>query len=171
MKKLAANLDILMGPYAIDVDVPLGSCAIAQTTDPFMMPPIGTACFVILGDWFPADAPVAMMVTYRAYIPAGEIDTAREVGTLFADETVRGHLNAEGQTLPVAVGKWLFDSGFLTLHSPDRTDSGERWACEVGGRRPSRDQVGTDAAALESGQMALDRLNQEPWPAAPWPAE
>ncbi|MAS55647.1 MAG: hypothetical protein CMJ44_13675 [Pimelobacter sp.] len=170
MKKVAAELDILMGPYAIDVDVPLGSCAVAQTTDPFVMPPIGTACFVVLGDWLPSDAPIVMMVTYREYIPAGETESAREVGTVFANQTVRGHLNADGQTVAVAIGKWLFGSGFLTLHSPDRTDAGERWACAVGGRRPPRDQVGTDAAAVESGQMALDRLNQEPWPSPPWPA-
>lgn len=171
MQRIAKSLDILVPPQTIDVPNSFGTCAIAKTTDPFVMPPTGTACFAILADWFPNEAPVAMLVTYRQYVPeSADPDQAeREVGTVYADAAFRGHPDQQGRTLPVLIGKWMFQARLLTLHSADRTSSGDRWAQLVGGRCPPRNQKGTPEATVQSGSDALVRLNVENWPPAPWP--
>lgn len=169
MPGIASSLDVLAPPKRIPVDVALGSCAIALTSWPFIFPPPDANCWAILGDWLPVDAPVGMLVTFRAYVPEGCLERALEVHSVFAGETMRGHPDSCGRTIPVVVGRWLFESGYLTLHSPDRTEAGDRWARAVGGELPERDQVGTDMNATVSGQGALDLLNQQTWAPAPWP--
>lgn len=170
MGKFVDHIEVLHPPETIPLEFELGSCAIALTTNPFVMPPvIRTQCYAVLGDWLPPTAPVGMIVTFTVYNPAGGSSTAIEVHNVYAVEQMRGHANAEGDTIPVRIGKWLFAEGYLTLHSPDRTDAGDRWARRAGGPRPPRDERGTAANAELNGQLAVDRLNDEAWPAPPWP--
>ena len=169
MKKIAKEIDVLYGPEALTVDGDSRSYAIALTTNPFVLPLPNTGCYAVLMAALPPTAPVGMMVTYRRYVPQGRTDPAMEVGSVFADRALRRLLTEKGHTISVAVGRSMFDQGLLTLHSPDRTDAGERWARQLGGELPDRDQIGTAEDAEASGQLALDRLNQESWPPAPWP--
>jgi hypothetical protein len=82
---------------------------------------------------------------------------------------MRGHAHTHDETMPVLLGRWLFTHGYLTLHSPDRTDAGDRWAHAVGGEIPSRDHDGSDENAVLSGQGALDLLNKQDWRSPRWP--
>lgn len=169
MPGIADDLVVLGPPQRIPIDIALGTCAIALTSSPFIFPPPGAKCWAILGDWLPADEPVGMLVTFRAYVPLGHAEQVREVHSVFAGRATRGHPDSVGHTLPVAIGRWMFKAGYLTLHSPDRTEAGDRWARAVGGKLPERDQVGTDENAVQSGQGALTLLNQHAWDVAPWP--
>jgi hypothetical protein len=108
-----------------------------------------------------------MLVTFRGLQPAGSAPVY-EVHSVGAVDGLRGNPDENGDTVPVVLGRWLFDQGYLTRHSPDRTDHGEQWAQKVGGELPDRDQKGTADAAERSGVAALDRLNQEIWVPAPW---
>jgi hypothetical protein len=81
----------------------------------------------------------------------------REVRAVFAVKEFRRFDRARQATLPVLVGRWLVETGGLTDHSPDRTDRGDRWAHEVGGCIPARDQRGSaeGAEAQEPAVVAL----------------
>lgn len=169
MPGVADDLVVRSKPRRIPVDVALGSCAIALTSSPFIYPPPGANCWAILGDWLPTDEPVGMLINFRAYVPRGRTEQAHEVHSVFAGVAMTGHPDSLGHTIPVAIGRWLFEGGYLTLHSRDRTGAGDKWARAVGGELPERDQVGTDENAVLSGQGALDLLNQHAWDSAPWP--
>lgn len=77
-----------------------------------------------------------MLVTFRVYTPRGRAEQEYEVHSLFVGGAMRGQPDSIGRTTPVAIGRWLFEGGYLTLHSPDRTEDGDRWALTVGGERP-----------------------------------
>lgn len=110
-----------------------------------------------------------MLVTFRAYCPEDRSEQVREVHSVYASEGMRGQSNAQGHTIPVVIGQWMFDCGLLTRHSPDRTDAGDRWAAAVHGENPPRDQIGTDHNAQVSGQGALALLNDRIWDLPPGP--
>ena len=167
---IAKDLEVHHWPTPIPIALGLGSCAIALTSSPFALSPPGALCYAILADWLEPSAPVGMLVTFRPYRPKGKTQPEREVWTVFAAEHMRGHCNADGETLPVTIGRWMFANQYLTLHSPDRTESGDRWAEQVGGELPPRDQMGTEDNAQNYGLLALNLLNEQAWPPAPWTA-
>lgn len=169
MLTIAKDFDLRFSPKRIPVDVTPGTCALAVTSSPFILPVPGTACFAILGSWLPSNAPVGMLITFRDYLHADGDKQVREVHSVYAAKTMRGHPNAAGYTTPVTIGRWLFAKNYLTLHSADRTDPGEKWAKAVGGERPPRDQQGTEENMNKLGEGALVLLNQHPWDVAPWP--
>lgn len=168
MPGVTKDLTVLSPPRSLPLDIELGQCAVALTSSPFIYPPPGANCFAFLGDWLPCEAPVGMLVTFRAYVPQGRTEQAQEVHSVYASDGMRGRRNVNGDTIPVVIGRWLFESRLLTLHSPDRTDAGDVWARAVGGELPDRDQVGTEENAVASGQGALDLLNRQAWPRSPW---
>jgi hypothetical protein len=169
VKRVADHIDVHFGPRELPIDVGMGVAGIAFTSCPFVMPLPNTGCYVILSSWLPPSAPVGMFVTFRRYVPHGKSELAIEIGSVYAVAELRGRPDAAGHTVPVAIGRWLFGEGLLTLHSPDRTDQGDQWARLVGGDLPERDQIGTTSNAVMTGQLAVDRLNREPWPKPPWP--
>jgi hypothetical protein len=109
-----------------------------------------------------------MFVTFLARQPVDGSAPVYEVHSVGAVDEMRGDPDEDGDTVPIVLGRWLFDQKYLTRHSPDRTDRGDRWARKVGGELPDRDQKGSVDAAERSGLAALARLNQEIWVPAPW---
>jgi hypothetical protein len=167
--QIANDIIIRAEPALIPAEFAQGTCALALTSPPFAMMLPGTNCWALLADWLPVDAPVGMFVTFWDRQPADGSARVLEVHSIGAVDDMRGSPDENGDTVPVVLGRWLFDQGYLTRHSPDRTDRGDEWAQKVGGELPDRDQKGTVDAAERSGLAALDRLNQEIWAPAPGP--
>ena len=59
----------------------------------------------------------------------------RQVDNVYAAPEFRGGYSL-GISAPVAVGRFLLESGRLTLHSATRSPHGDRWARDVGGKVP-----------------------------------
>jgi hypothetical protein len=171
MRTIASEVAVHSGPEIVPTQTSKGWCAVAFTGNPFAQQPVGIYCYAVLGSWLPVDEPVGMFVTF---IHAGETTTHpayREVNTVYASPHFRGLAGDTSRTPAVVVGCWLFQTSALTRHSVDRTDAGDRWATQVGGDVPPRDQQGTAQAAERTGAMALARLNEIDWSDWQWRAE
>lgn len=116
--------------------------------------------YVVLADWMPATKAVAMYVTahFRNAV-------TREVSLVYAPESVRGRLAANADaSFAVQIGLWLFTNGYLTHHSPDRWERGDKWARQVGGYLPEIDHRGGSAKDTErSGRRTWEVLCETDW--------
>ncbi|MFB6725548.1 hypothetical protein ACFCV3_35585 [Kribbella sp. NPDC056345] len=166
---IATEIDVREEPARLPIEFVQGSCALAWTSSPFAPVPADISCWVVLADWLPSDAPVGMFVSVRVHRPADAPAPILDVHSVGAVDKLRGNPDKNGDTIPVLLGRWLFEQKYLTRHSPDRTDSGERWAQKVGGELPARDLQGNADATERSVEAVLERLNQVPWTPAPWP--
>ena len=166
--EIANGITILAEPALIPVKLTRGTCALALTSPPFGMMPPGTSCWVLLADWLSEITPVGMFVTFLGRQPSDGSRPVLEVHSVGAVDDMRADPDENADTVPILLGRWLFDQGYLTRHSPDRTDRGDRWARKVGGELPTRDQRGMIDATERSGRAALDRLNELTWAPAPW---
>ena len=169
MKTTAEEIDLLLAPYRVPIDLGSEECGFAVTTNPWANQPIHQLCCVVLCSWLPPSFPVGMFVTIRAYEPAGETARALEVGAVFAAKAARGPRGHEGATVPMQVGRWMVSERHISHHSPDRNDSGDAWARAIGGVLPTRDQRGNPEATSATGAQALGRLNSEARHGQPWP--
>lgn len=159
--------------HPIPVKLALGRCVLGVTTNPWAMMPPDFCCYAILASWL-ADGPVGMFVSFRSRPATPDADDYREVHTVYATPAFRGPRTNGEDTVPVLIGRWLFEERLLTRHSPDRNEAGDRWARAVGGELPKRDQRGTPEATTKSSEAALARLNELAWPGevlADWAAE
>lgn len=143
-----------------------GDVEVFQTTDPFPQPYTFRQAYVALVDGHPA-----MFVTFMR----GEDGSSWHVHTVWARPDVRGRQSDDpegGNTFPVRIGRWLFDNGYLTHHSEDRTPAGDAWAGRVGGEIPpilaeDDPKRGNPEDTEESSQRAYRLLCQVEWGAAP----
>lgn len=155
------SITVQVPPHLIPVETALGTLSMAMTTSPLQVPVVLNPCaYVMLGSWS-AEAPALMWVTFRIRPGDDAADQlVREVHAVWAHPSLRGVREPNAPTIPVAVGQWLFATGALTHHSPDRTDQGDRWAHAVGGVIPERDQRATAADAEAQGEAVLEVLNR-----------
>lgn len=156
----AGSVAIEIAARPILLDLSLGVCSIAVTTNPFGLgPQFNMHTYAVVADWL-SDGPVGMWITFTQR--PSEHDASRlrrEVHAVYAVREVRRFDAARQATLPVLVGRWLVETGGLTDHSPDRTDRGDRWAHEVGGCIPVRDQRGSAEEAEAQGPAVVALLN------------
>lgn len=161
MPTVAGGVDVL-SVEAIPLELPQGRCALAVTSGLFDVGPLPSRCYAVLASWLGTSAPVGMYVN----VICGK--ERRGVHSVAAGPGFRGLLAEDQRTLPVVVGSWLFETGRLTTHSPDRTMAGDRWAEAVGGMVPDRKPKGTEEAALRDGEAGLAVLNSTSWPSEVW---
>lgn len=159
MAKLREHIEFI-DSEPIPLDLPQGRCVLAQTTGLFDLFVLPSKCYAILASWLDESAPVGMFVNF---IPGRQ---KRAVHSIYASDEFRGLCDGTDLTLPVLIGTWLFDTKRLTLHSPDRTAAGDRWARAVGGELPGREQIGADMDAVTNGRTGLALLNELAWPVA-----
>jgi hypothetical protein len=147
-----------LGVEPVPLDLPQGRCVLATTSGLFHVGGLPSKCYALLASWLDTSAPVGMFVNVICGIER------RGVHSVAASPGFRGLLAEDQRTLPVVVGSWLFETGRLTTHSPDRTTAGDSWARSVGGMVPDRDQRGADEEAILSGVAGLAVLNGTTWP-------
>ncbi|VXB05274.1 conserved hypothetical protein [Aeromicrobium sp. 9AM] len=163
MKQFRSSVELLREPEPILVTLQRGTCMLATTSNPYVWPIPAFICYAILASWLPRAAPVGMLVTFHNFAGNQNTPPFREVHTVFAAPDFRGPQESGTPSAPVVVGSWLFETGRLTRHSPDRTDAGETWAVSVGGELPRRQQLGSAIDSETDGEAALAVLNHFPW--------
>jgi hypothetical protein len=156
----AGSVAIEIAARPIPLDLSLGGCSIAVTTNPFGFgPQFNMHTYAVVADWL-GEGPVGMWITFtQGQSKHDPSRLRREVHAVFAAKDFRKFDEGRQATLPVLVGRWLVETGGLTDHSPDRTDRGDRWAHEVGGCIPARDQQGSAEEAEAQGPAVVALLN------------
>jgi hypothetical protein len=166
---VGSSVDVRGEPMLVPAPVSGGSLAVIETSSPYedLPSPMMTG-LVVLASWRDPREPAGMVVT-RLWLPG----QPPAVNLVYADPEFRRHRSVgkhEQVTAAVVAGRWLFDSGLLRRHSEDRTDSGDRWACQFGGDVPRRDtERRPQVDSEEVGRWILAMLNQMRWPTVPWP--
>jgi len=156
-------------PMLVPAPVSGGHLAVVETSSPYedVPSPMMTG-LVVLASWRDPQQPAGMVVT-RLEMP-GQPPT---VNLVYADTEFRRHRSVgedEQVTAAVVAGRWLFASGLLRRHSEDRTEAGDRWACQVGGTLPPRDtERRSQVDSVEVGRRMLAMLNEMGCPKVPWP--
>jgi hypothetical protein len=114
----AGSVAIEIAPRPIPLDVSLGECSIAVTTNPFGLgPQFNMHTHAIMADWL-REGPVGMWITFTQW--QSEHDPSRlrrEVHAVFAAKEFRQFdENRQATLLTVLVGRWLVETGGLTDH-------------------------------------------------------
>jgi len=123
-------------------------------------------CYAVLVSWRNDPVRVAMFVTYIRTNKLTVNLVYRDQS--FGRERANPHGNEAVVTAAVAAGRWLFGTGRLEAHSPDRTDAGDRWACAVSPNpcvRAERHTSGFDS--IKEGERILQVLNRSALPPFP----
>lgn len=166
---VGSSVDIQGEPMLVPAPVSGGHLAVVETSSPYedVPSPLMTG-LVVLASWRDLRQPAGMVVT-RLQLPG----QPPAVNLVYADTEFRRHRSVgedEQVTAAVVAGRWLFASGLLRRHSEDRTNAGDRWACQVGGVLPPRDTERVPQVDSEDvGRRMLAMLNGMRWPTVPWP--
>lgn len=167
MVTLAESVEVREGPTPLRAASTSGQLAVVATTNPRADAPAWPmmGCYAVLASWRSAPFRVAMFVTYTR--------TAQlTVNLVYRDQDYGAERMAadpdEGLiTAAVGVGRWLFGTGRLEAHSPDRTDAGDKWAHAVSPDPCPREHVQSKFDSAAEGRRILDLLNRSPLPSFP----
>lgn len=159
--KVAELVKKLEEPVLLDAVVTSGRLAVLRTTSPRGdVPSPVMGCYAVLTSWRDEPARVGMFVTF----------VGQAVNLVYADLPKERTLPAAGErqvTAAVAVGRWLFKTGRLREHSPDRNDAGDRWAHAVSEEPCPREKRPQTYDPTDLGMQILAVLNHSLLPAFP----
>jgi hypothetical protein len=113
------------------IETSRGGVVVVDTDNPVPETARVLPTYVAIANWRPDGNRVLMFVS--AFFSSEELIT---VNVVWAAPELRGETDDGQPSVPVQIGRWLFDNGHLTHHSIDRTRAGDRWAHLVGGVVP-----------------------------------